>query len=65
MILKMVGGNGKINSIPYKLKENNNIDMQIIIQKLSDLSSEIYHDGDAEHSYQIDNILDDLIEYVE
>jgi len=65
MILKMVDRHGKTNNIPYELKDNDNIDMQIIIQKLSDLSSEIYHNSDAEYSYRIDNILDGLIEFIE
>lgn len=51
------------NKINYELKENNKIDMSIIIQKLVDLSTDMYHEksDSIEASYKLDGIIDELI----
>ena len=51
------------NKVNYELKENNKIDMSIIIQKLVDLSMNMYHEKYeiVESSYLLDGIIDELI----
>ena len=53
------------NTVKYKIKENNQINMSIIIQKLSDLSQNMYHENIdlVNASFDLDKILDDLIEF--
>ena len=55
--------NGHI--IKYTLKQNNKIDMSIIIQKLTSLSENLYHENidNVNASYELDKMLDDLIEF--
>ena len=60
--MKLKLNNGKI--LYCSLKENNNIDMQIICQKLLTLSEKMYaEDVDCvSASYELDGILDQLID---
>lgn len=60
MILKLNNG----QNIQCVLKENNNIDMQIILQNLLSLSEKMYsEDIDCvSASYELDGILDELID---
>ena len=52
------------NKVNYELKENNKIDMSIIIQKLVDLSTGMYNEKYdlVELSYLLDDIIDEIIE---
>lgn len=62
-MLELKFNNG--NTVKYKIKENNKIDMSIIIQKLCDLSQNMYHENIdlINASFDLDKILDDLIEF--
>ena len=64
MIFKLRDKNFKENKVEYDLIQNDEITTQIIIQKIVDLSSSLYHENidciDA--SFKLDEILDDLIE---
>ena len=53
------------NIIEYTLKQNNKIDMSIIIQKLTSLSENLYHENidNVNASYELNKMLDDLIEF--
>ena len=51
--------------IYYNLKENNNIDMNIIVQKLINISIDLYNSSDdmaVNKSYELNHVIDDLIE---
>ena len=65
MYFKLKDKNFKENKVEYNLKQNDEITTQIIIQKIVDLSSNLYHENidciDA--SFKLDEILDDLIKY--
>ena len=62
-MLKLKLQNG--NMINYTLKENNLIDMSIIIQKLCSLSENLYHENidNVNASFELDKILDDMIDF--
>lgn len=52
------------NKVYYNLKENNEVDMSIIIQKMLDLSIDMYNEkyDSVEASYKLDGIIDELID---
>ena len=65
MYFKLKDKNFKENKVEFNLKQNDEITTQIIIQKIVDLSSNLYLESidciDA--SFELNEILDDLIKY--